>query len=205
MTYFSDVLKNQTDSMDRKEKDFATWSFKLAAAAGEAKFAHEHKIDGPSKSKMELSSVPVPGLEDFKGSFEFDRTKMIKTMSSDMHNHNGTKANAALKWTWTLANNKHVINTTKKLETADLGGAKAFVKTEIDMTHESGKDQTFDVKGNLVLSGDEWKAGVSGEMLQKVNKLEALATYGCCTEGNFWATAAAEFPQAAHNKIALGA
>merc|ERR1740139_654676 len=75
-----------------------------------------------------------------------------------MHNHNGTKANAALKWTWTLANNKHVINTTKKLETADLGGAKAFVKTEIDMTHESGKDQTFDVKGNLVLSGDEWKA-----------------------------------------------
>lgn len=166
--------------MDRKEKDFAKWSFKGTANAGDAKFTHEHKIDGPSKSKMELSSLPLPGLEHFKGSYEFDRTKFIKTMGTDFYNANGNKANVTLKWTWTLAENKHVINSSKKLETGDLGGARAFVNTEIDVTHESGKDQTFDLKGNVVLKADEWQAGVSGEMMQSGNKVEALATYNCC-------------------------
>jgi hypothetical protein len=36
MSFYSDVLKHASDSMDRKEKDFAVWSFKAAAAAGDA-------------------------------------------------------------------------------------------------------------------------------------------------------------------------
>jgi hypothetical protein len=36
------------------------------------------------------------------------------------------------------------------------------------MTHAANKEkkveQTFDLKGNVVLKGDQWKAGVNGEM-----------------------------------------
>jgi hypothetical protein len=41
-------------------------------------------------------------------------------------------------------------------------------------------------------------------MMQKSNKVEALATYDLCSEAKTWANVTAEFPQAAHNKVALG-
>lgn len=126
-------------------------------------------------------------------------------MGSDFYSHNGNKANMTVKWTWTPKDNKHVINSTKKVETEDLGGFKAFIKNEIDVTHESGKDQLFDVKGSIVMKGDEWKAGVAGEMLQKSNKAEALATWNACSAANVWANVQAEFPQKAHNKLIFGA
>ena len=181
-------------------------------------------MDGANiaKTKIDLSSVPLPGLEDFASGFEFDRTKFVRTLGCDLHSHHG-KANMTVKHTWTPKDNKHIINSCKKATTEDLGGFKAFIKVsscttfypyyltrcfvlqnEIDVTHESGKDQTYDVKGSIVLQGDEWKAGVSGEMLQKGNKVEALALYDMCSSAKLWATVAADFPQAAHNKVALG-
>mgnify|MGYP000181849161 CR=1 FL=1 len=76
------------------------------------------------------------------------------------------------------------------------------------MTHAANKEkkveQTFDLKGNVVLKGDQWKAGVNGEMGQKSNKAEALLLYNCNKDITGFATAAAEFPQKNHNKVAMG-
>jgi len=152
MSFYSDVLKKASDSLDRKEKDYATWSFKLNTEAAGAKFSHEHKFDGANvaKTKIDMKSLPFPGLEAFSGSHEQDRSKFVKSIGTDFYNHNGNKANWTLKWTWTPAKNTHAINSAKKVESSDLGGFKAFIKNEIDVTHESGKDQKFDIKGNVV-------------------------------------------------------
>lgn len=208
MSFYDDVLKHVTDTLDFKAKDFAVWGLKLKGKAGDATFSHEHKMEGAdvAKTKIEMDSVPFPGLESFKGTHEQDKKKFVKSLGTDIYKENGNKVNWTMKWTWTPAKNTHVINSTKKVETEDMGGFKAFIKNEIDVTHKSGEDQKFEVKGSLVMAGDEWKVGAAGEMLNAGNKASALATYNLCSNANVWANFQHAFPDEdwTHNKVMVG-
>jgi len=113
MSFYGDVLKKETEAMDRKEKDFAPWSFKLNAEPKKGlKLSHTHKEGGSgiNLTKIELPNMPM--CEGMKMTYEFDKEKFTKTGSMDVFKQDGMTSNMAAKWVWTPKDAKHLINVT---------------------------------------------------------------------------------------------
>jgi len=178
MSFYGDVLKHETDSLDRKEKDFAPWSFKLNAEPKSGlKLSHTHKEGGKplSSSKIELPDMPIPGVEGLKSTYEFDREKFVRSGSMDIYKEDAIKCNVALKWTWKPADQKNIINWTKKLTFSDLGGFVAYVQSEVE-TQLEAMDK-IDHKHSVNLKGDDWSFGVAYDQLVKGKKVGMKTSY----------------------------
>jgi len=168
MSFYGDVLKKESESMDRKEKDFAPWSFKLNAEPKKGlKLSHTHKEGGSgvNSSKIELPEMPLPGFEAAKMMYEFDKSKFVKSTNMDVYKQDGVTSNMGIKWTWTPKNFTHVINVAKKVSTNDLGGFHAFIQTEADYTkvNMEGTTDKLEHKHSVNLKGKDWQFGMGYE------------------------------------------
>jgi len=161
LKFFGDILKKEKEALERKEKEFANWSAKVNAEPVKGlKFSNTHLHGGNSSHKLEMPSVPLPGLEGCSATYEFDKKKFEKSMSSDVFNSAGNKVNLNAKWTWTPADSKHVLSLYKVTNTKDLGGFKATISNQVDLTKVWGNDKNEDLKyahaHGALLKGADW-------------------------------------------------